>query len=137
MTSEHTSEVEQDQVQVQWQHPRHDLEQPILLVWPNPLRENWAVEVLDDDRAKVVAREILVEVVDEDGNREIEKHTEAVDVCYDTIPQYVEKALVNYDGNYGPVDSVLNEVDSEATEIPDDPTVTLDTYFSERKRNNA
>lgn len=76
-------------------------------------------------------------MVDEDGNREIEKHTEAVDLCYDTIPQYVEEALLNYDGNYGPVKTVLNEVDSETTEIPDDPTVTLDAYFSRGEPNDA
>ena len=125
-----SGEVKQDEVEVHWQHPRHELEKPVLLVWPNPLRENWAAEVLDDGRAKVVCREVMVEVENDDGT-EIEKYTERVDLCYDTIPQYVEEALLAYDSNYGPVSEVINEVDSDKTEIPDDPTITLDAYFNE------
>lgn len=123
--------LSQDQIEVHWQHPRHELEKPVLLVWPNPLRENWAVEVLDDNRAKVVVREVMIEVETADGGSEIEKHTEQVDLCYDTIPQYVEDALLTYDGQYGPVEQVINEVDSEETEIPDDPTITFDAYFTQ------
>ena len=33
--------------------------------------------------------------------------------------------------------SIINEVDSETTEIPDDPTVTLDAYFSRGEPNDA
>lgn len=130
MSDSESHRVSQEQVEVQWQHPRHELEQPVLLVWPNPLRENWAVEVLDDGWAKVVCREVLVEVETDDGT-EIEKYSERVDLCYDTIPKYVEQALLAYEGNYGPVEGVINEVDGEETEIPDDPTITLDAYFSE------
>jgi len=121
--------VNQEQVKVQWQHPRHELEKPVLLVWPSPLRENWAAEVLDDSRARVVCREVLVGVGTGEST-EIEKYTERVDLPYDTIPQYVECALLDYDGNYGPISEVINKVDTEKTEIPDDPTTTLDAYFN-------
>lgn len=123
--------VSQNQIEVHWQHPRHDLENPVLLVWPNPLRENWAAEIIDEDGAKVVAREILVEVDDGDGGTEIKKHTERVDLCGDTIPQYVEQALLEYTGNYGPVNRVINQTDADRTSVPNDPTITLDAYFNE------
>lgn len=126
-----TETVTQSQIEVHWQHPRHDLENPVLLVWPNSLRENWAAEVIDDDGAKVVAREVLIEVDDGDCGTEIEKHTERVDLCGDTIPQYVEQALLEYTGNYGPVNRVINQTDEGQTSVPDDPQFTFDAYFSE------
>lgn len=122
--------LENENVEVNWKHPRHGLERPVLVVWPNPLREEWAAEVLDNNRAKVVVREVMIEVEsDGDEDTTIEKHSESVDLCFDTIPQYVEQALLNYEGEYGPVDEVINNIDEDTTEIPEDPSITLDEYF--------
>ena len=119
-------EVSQEQVEIHWQHPRHEAENPVLLVWPNPLRENWAAEILEKNRAVVVCRTVLWE--DNDG--EIQKYAEAVDAL-DEIPAYVEEALLEYDSNYGPVDHVVNQTRESDTEVPDDPSITFESYFSE------
>lgn len=123
--------ISQEQIEVHWQHPRHELERPVLLVWPNPLRENWAAEVLDDNTATVVCREVLYreDTDDEaDGRGEIQKRSEPVQP-HDEIPQYVETALLDYDSEYGPIDSVMNPVNTTDETPPTDPQVTLEDYF--------
>lgn len=46
--SDHPEHVEQDQIEVHWMHPRTQLENPVLKIWPNPTREEWSAEVLED-----------------------------------------------------------------------------------------
>jgi len=128
LTTEAASTISQDQVEVHWQHPRHDLENPVLLIWPNPLRENWVAEVVGERRARVIARKVLVEE-EHDGETEIESYTEPVSQYRERIPQYVEQALLEYEGEYGPIDSVANPVERDDTEVPDDPQSTFDSYF--------
>jgi hypothetical protein len=115
-----------ESIEVHWQHPRHQLENPVLLVMPHPTREQWAVEVLDDQSAVVVCRRVLWK--DSDG--EIRKHAERVDPL-DEIPGYIEEALLNYDLNYGPVEDIVNPVNDEDYDPPEDPLMTLDDYFVE------
>ncbi len=122
--------ISQDEIEVHWQHPRHNLEHPVLLVWPNPLRENWAAEVLDDNTAQVVCREVLYreETTDSEERGEIQKHAESV-YPHEEIPQYVERALLDYDSEYGPIESVVNPVQVADETPPADPQVTLEEYF--------
>jgi len=103
----------------------------VLLVWTNPLRENWAAEVLDDNTAKVVCREVLYreETDDPDETGEIKKRAEPVQ-SHDEIPQYVETALLDYDSEYGPITSVVNPINATDTVPPTDPQVTLQEYFT-------
>lgn len=119
------TEIEQDQVEVHWQHPRHELERPALLVCPNPLREQWAAEIDDKKNAVVVCRMVLWETSD----GEIEKHAEPVDPL-DEVPGYVHEALMDYDSEYGPVEDVINPVASEDDEVPENPRETLEAYFT-------
>lgn len=100
----------------------------MLLIWPNPLRENWVAEVVGERRARVIARKVLVEE-EHDGETEIESYTEPVSQYRERIPQYVEQALLEYEGEYGPIDSVANPVERDDTEVPDDPQSTFDSYF--------
>lgn len=122
-----TDDVEQDQIEVHWQNPRHHLEKPVLLIWPGSLNEQWAAEITEEQHAVVVCRMILWET--DDG--EIEKYAERVDPR-DEIPSYVDEALRSYDEerNYGPVEDVINPVaeGSEEESVEDDHE-TLDRYF--------
>lgn len=126
MSEQSEKEVSQDQIEVHWQHPRTKIENPVLLIWPNPTREEWAAEKVDVDTAVVVCRTVLYR----DNDDEIQKHAERVDPL-DEIPAYIEEALLNYDSNYGPVDHVVNPVNESDTEPPEDVTRTFDDYFTE------
>ena len=103
------------QVEVHWQHPRHELEKPVLLVWPNPLRDEWAAEVVADGLAAVVCHMQLYEVEDfdpeeDDETERVQKYARPV-FHDDPIPGYVAEALLAYDGEYGPIDEVVNPYD--------------------------
>lgn len=123
---DHPENVEQDQIEVHWMHPRTQLENPILQVWPNPTREEWSAEVVEPETAAVVCRTVLWK----DNDDEIQKYAERVDPL-DEIPAYVNRALLEYDSNYGPIDHVVNPVNEDDDEVPDDPVRTFDDYFSE------
>jgi hypothetical protein len=123
---------EVESIEVHWQHPRHELENPVLLVMPHPTREQWAAEILDDETAVVVCRRVLWK--DSDG--EIQNYAEEVGPL-DEIPGYIEEALLDYDLNYGPVDEVVNPVNEEDHEPPEDPLMTLDDYFVESGENGG
>jgi hypothetical protein len=115
-------DVEQDQIEVHWQHPRTELEQPLLLVWPHPVLDQWAAE-LEDGTATVTVHEWLVDVADDPEKTEVEKRAEAVEAD-DEIPAYLADALLEFEGNYGPVSEVVNPVaddgDSDCEEAGDD-----------------
>lgn len=127
---DHPEHVEQDQIEVHWMYPRTQLENPILQVWPNPTREEWAAEVVEPGVAAVVCRTVLWK----DNDDEIQKHAERVDPL-DEIPAYVERALLEYDSNYGPIDDVVNQVNEDDDEIPDEPVMTFDDYFTASERD--
>lgn len=120
------SDQEIAQVHIHWQHPRHELENPLLLVDPGPSRVTWAAEIISPGRAEVVCREELYQ--DDDG--EIQKRAEYVEAD-DEIPLYLEEALLDYDSNYGPVDEVVNPVDHANREPPERLNRTVDDYTSE------
>ena len=124
--SNDTPGPEVEHVEVHWQHPRHELENPVLLVQPHPTREQWAAEILDDQAAVVVCRRVLWK----DNEGDIRKYAERVDPL-DEIPGYIEDALLDYDLNYGPVDDVVNPVNVGDYEPPEDPLMTLEDYFVE------
>jgi hypothetical protein len=91
-----------EQIDVHWQHPRTEVENPVLLVWPNPVRDKWAAEV-DDGVAWVVCHTTLFET--DDG--EIKKRGRTVNPN-EPIPSCVAAALLAYDGEYSPVETVVN-----------------------------
>lgn len=107
-------EEHKDQIEVHWQHPRHELENPVLLVWPNQLRDEWAAEVRAEGVAGVVCHMQLYETDDD----EIKKLAKSVGPD-EHIPEYVAKALLDYDGKYGPIDEVVNPYDGGDEFEPD------------------
>ncbi len=113
-------DISQEQIEVHWQHPRTELELPLLLVWPNPMIDEWAATI-ENGTATVVCHEWLVDA-GEDDETEIEKRAEEWG-AEEKIPTYIAEALLRYDGEYGPVERVANphpSVDADDT----DPTVT-------------
>ncbi|APX98643.1 hypothetical protein [Natronorubrum daqingense] len=111
--SEQFESVDQDQIEVHWQHPRTELELPLLLVWPSPVVDEWAA-VVENGVATVVCHEWLVEIeiggdTNVDGDRETEIQKRAEEWGEDeAIPGYVAEALLEYDSEYGPVHTVAN-----------------------------
>ena len=99
--------VDIESIEVHWQHPRTELENPVLLVWPHPARDKWAAEV-EGDTAWVVCHTTLYE--DSDGD--IESHARQVNPN-DAIPSCVAEALLQYDSEYGPVENVVNPYTDE------------------------
>lgn len=108
-------DISPEEIDVHWQHPRTAIENPVLLVWPNPLRDEWAAEI-DDRAAWVVCHTTLYE--QDDGS--IEKTSRKVNPN-EPIPWCVAEALRQYDGEYGPVKRVVNPTTSK-TEHPDTDT---------------
>lgn len=101
------TEVSQDQIEVHWQHPRTELELPLLLVWLHPVRDQWAA-VVDNGVASVVCHEWLADVSDDDSDeRDIQNRAEEWG-REETIPESVRQALLDYEGEYGPVTDVTN-----------------------------
>jgi hypothetical protein len=94
--------IEQGQIEVHWQHPRTELELPLLLVWPSPVNDEWAA-IVDRGVATVVCHEWLFKTDDGDINKRAEEWGTA-----EPIPGYVAEALLAYDGEYGPGNSVRN-----------------------------
>lgn len=111
MKSFEYTDLDPDEVEVHWQHPRTEIENPVLLVWPNPVRDKWAAEI-DDGVAWVVCHTTLYE--DSDG--EIEKVSRKVNPN-EPIPWCVAEALLRYDSNYGPVETVANPYTDEGEEF--------------------
>jgi len=97
------ADVDVGDIEVHWQHPRHGLEDPVLLVWPAPVRDKWAAN-LSDGTAWVVCHETLY---DDPQTGEVEKLSRAVNPN-DPIPRCVVTALYEYDSEYGPVETVAN-----------------------------
>lgn len=95
-------DLDPDDIDIHWQHPRMEIENPVLLVWPHPVRDKWAAEV-DDGVAWVACHTTLYE--DSDG--EIQKVSRMVNPN-EPIPWCVAEALCRYDGEYGPVEEVAN-----------------------------
>lgn len=108
-------DIDAEQIEVHWQHPRTELENAVLLVWPNPMRDKWAAEVDDDGVAWVVCHTTLYET--DDG--EIEKRARTVDPN-EAIPACVAYALLAYDGEYGPVETVVNPWTDEGEQYEND-----------------
>lgn len=111
--------IDPDEIDVHWQHPRTEIENPVLLVWPHPVRDQWAAEV-DDGTAWVVCHMTLYE----DSNDEVQKVARKVNPN-EPIPWCVAEALLRYDGEYGPVESVANPHTEEGEEyvnelVPED-----------------
>ena len=104
-----------DQIEVHWLHPRTELELPLLLVWPGSVVDEWAATV-ENGVATVVCHEWLADVGEGDET-EVEKRAEEWGPD-EPIPEYVADALLEYEGNYGPVTSVANPVPTT-----DDPPV--------------
>ncbi|ELY68909.1 hypothetical protein [Natrinema versiforme] len=129
---DHPETVEQDQIEVHWMHPRTQLENPVLQVWPNPTREEWAAEVTEPETAVVVCRTVLWK--DSDG--EIQKYAERVGPL-EEIPAYVERALLEYGSEYGPIKDVVNPVREDDADVPDDPRVTLADYFDASEESGS
>jgi len=112
-------DIDPDQIEIHWQHPRTEIENPVLLVWPNPVRDKWAAEV-DDGVAWVVCHTTLYE----DNEGEIQKVSRKVNPN-EPIPWCVAEALLGYDSEYGPVEEVANPHTEEGEEyvnslLPDD-----------------
>lgn len=112
-------DIDPDQIEIHWQHPRTEIENPVLLVWPNPVRDKWAAEV-DDGVAWVVCHTTLYE----DNEGEIQKVSRKVNPN-EPIPWCVAEALLGYDSEYGPVEKVANPRTEEGEEytnelLPDD-----------------
>lgn len=105
------TDVDQDSIEVHWQHPRTELELPLLLVWPSPVVDEW-VATIENGVATVVCHEWLEDVGDE--KEVIEKRAEEWGTD-EPIPTYVAEALLSYDGNYGPVLEVMNPYDEPET----------------------
>ncbi|WP_436348828.1 hypothetical protein [Natronorubrum sp. FCH18a] len=121
--------VEQDQIEVHWQHPRTELELPLLLVWPGSVVDEWAA-VVENGVATVVCHEWLVEI-EIDGNEsdeetEIQKRAEEWGKD-EEIPGYVAEALIEYDSEYGPVHTVANPytLEDETESSRNDEQMTL------------
>jgi hypothetical protein len=95
-------DVDPDEIEVHWQPPRTEIENPVLLVWPGMLRDRWAAEV-DDGVAWVVCHTTLYE----DNEGEIQKVSRKVNPN-EPIPWCVAEALLGYDSEYGPVEEVAN-----------------------------
>ncbi|WP_153952962.1 hypothetical protein [Halosegnis longus] len=96
-------DITPEDIEINWQHPRHPGENAVLLVWPTPLRDKWAVEV-DDGIAWAVSHTVLYE--DADGN--IKPRTRSVDPN-DPLPTVVARAILGYTGEYGPVETLVND----------------------------
>lgn len=112
-------DIDPDQIEIHWQHPRTEIENPVLLVWPNPVRDKWAAEV-DDGVAWVVCHTTLYE----DNEGEIQKVSRKVNPN-EPIPWCVAEALLGYDSEYGPVEEVANPHTEQGEEftnelLPDD-----------------
>ncbi|WP_440767547.1 hypothetical protein [Natronorubrum sp. DTA7] len=122
--------VEQDQIEVHWQHPRTELELPLLLVWPSPVVDEWAA-VVENGVATVVCHEWLVEIEIDGDVEETEIQKRAEEWGKDEeIPGYVAEALLEYDSEYGPVNTVANpytleDEDCEPESSRDDKQMTL------------
>lgn len=114
MNSFEYTDVDPDEVEVHWQHPRTEIENPVLLVWPNPVRDKWAAEI-DDGVAWVVCHTTLYE----DGDGEIQKVSRKVNPN-EPIPWCVAEALLRYDSEYGPVEEVANPYTDEGEEYEND-----------------
>lgn len=112
-----------DDVEIHWQHPRHALESPVLLVWPGGLRDKWAAEVNDDGVAWVVSHTTLYKT---DGG-DVESVARSISPN-EAIPEYVALTLLNYDGKYGPVEKVANDYPEP------DPGADEDGTDSDQKR---
>jgi len=115
-------DISPDEVKIHWQHPRMEVEHPVLLVWPNPLRDKWAAEI-DDGTAWVVCHTTLYE--DDEGD--VDKISRRVNPN-EPVPHVVAEALLQYEGNYGPVEAVANpyaEPDSSSSPPSDDDQKTL------------
>lgn len=113
-------DIPQNQIEVHWQHPRTELELPLILVWPSPAIDEWAATI-ENGTATVVCHEWLVDVAEGD-EMEIEKRSEEWGAD-EKIPAYVAEALLRYDSEYGPVERVANPHPDVDTDDPD-PTVT-------------
>jgi len=113
------------QVEIHWQHPRHELENPVLRTNPMASRVWWAAEIISHGTAEVVAKIELYR--DDEG--EIQKRGEPVEPD-DEIPLYLSEALLDYDSNYGPVEEIVNPVDHAEREPPDRLNRTMDDYTS-------
>jgi len=103
-------DIDPAQIEIHWQHPRTEIENPVLLVWPNPVRDKWAAEV-DDGVAWVVCHITLYE----DNEGEIQKVSRKVNPN-EPIPRCVAEALLGYDSEYGPVETVANPYEVPADE---------------------
>lgn len=111
-------DVDPDSIEVHWQHPRTELEAPLLLVWPHPVRDEWAATV-DNGVATVVCHEWLVEVDSDDPDEDTEVQKRAQEWGADEeIPTCVAEALLDYDDsmNYGPVHTVTNPYEEREEE---------------------
>ena len=112
---------------VHWMHPRHELERPVLHVHAGGLSEIWSAEVKTKyNSAFFVAKKVLYE--DNDGD--VQSTTEQI-YPRERVPGYVADALLSYEGQYGPVDEIVNIIHWDDDIVPDEPQTTLDTYFSE------
>lgn len=104
--------VDADDIEVHWQHPRHGMEDPVLLVWPMPVRDKWSAN-LSDGKVWIVCHETLY---DDPATGEVEKLSRAVNPN-EPIPRCVAMALYDYEGEYGPVDTVSNPYPMEGKEV--------------------
>lgn len=113
-------------VEIHWQHPRHELEHPVLLILPSPSRVSWVADIINTGVAAVVVRE---ELYRDEESGEVEKRAERIAES-DEIPAYIADALLEYNSNYGPIDEVVNPVDRDDETPPADVNYTFDDYTS-------